>query len=222
MLADWDTMVDDIAVQFVRSGSCGAQIELELNRLLADAVISPSQAQDEFNRLLAHRDVDIFRTLVKCSAASFSQCQSVMVVASGERGFITSDKVIHATFDPEEAGRVMNHLVWQPFSPRLGMLLCANGPVDPIFRLTPNGTGQTGALEVTGPPREPLIKGTLEPLEMDDAQADALNALMLAAAHRLFATDPRSIDAAIEFAAEEFGIESPFRYRPAVTVRNRP
>ncbi len=209
---DWDAIIDYVAVHFVRSQARAVQIQLELNRLLADSAITPTQAQDQFDRLRTNRDVDLFRRLVECAAASFSQCLSVMVVASGQRGFITSEKVIHTTFDPDEVGRVANHQVWMPFAPSVGMLLRADGPADPILRLAP---GRAGALEVSGLPRAPQIKGAPKPLEMDDAQADALNGLMLAGARRLFATDPQDIDAAIRFATGRYGIQSPFRYRPA-------
>lgn len=138
-----------------------------------------------------------------------------MAVATGERGFITSDKVIHTTFELGASGDAISLVVWMPFSPLAGMMLAAEGVDGPVFRLNARD-GQPGLLEVSGPPRAPGIKGGLEPLEMDGSQTDALTALVLAAAQRLFATDPRSIDAAFRVAINEYGIEPPFRYRPTV------
>ncbi len=210
----WGDFLESMAVQFVRSTSGLIQIKRELDRLVAESKISPSRAEVELNRLLAHSDVGLFRHLVNCAASSFSHCRVLMMVPGGEREFITSDKVLHAATDARLIEGMTGHVVWMPFSPRAGMLMGAIGSVDPILKLTPSGDGQTCALEVSGPPRERAIKGSLNPRVLDDAQVDRLNCAMLAHAQRVFATDVQSIDAAIRFAVAEAVFEPRFRYRP--------
>ena len=65
----WGEFLESMAVQFVRSASRGAHIQRELDRLVAESKISPARADDELNRLLAHRDVGLFRHHVDCAAS---------------------------------------------------------------------------------------------------------------------------------------------------------
>lgn len=213
-IADWQGIIDCLAVHYVRSPVLEAQLESELERLVDEGSITGRLADFEFTRLASHQDLATFKGLCECAAATFSNLVSMLAVPAEGCSFITSDALIHAMPNAGEVFPGVGLLVWFPMGPRVGMFMCGEEHLAPVVRLEVVG-GKSGSIRPGGPERDPGIRQSpMEPLDVDETSADTLNCLMALTGRRLFARDRKTIDASLERAADFATIRVPFRYRP--------
>ena len=211
--ADWMAMIDCIAIHAVRSPILWTQLASELNRLVEAGSVTQSQASAEFERLIGHRDLSLFKLLVQCAAATFSNLVARLAIPKVDQEFVTGDSVIQISADTQDLIPGTGVLTWFPMGPYVGLMIYGEERWSPIVGLSVDGE-RPGTVKPTGPPRRLEIRApTEEPLEIE---AGGFNSLIAFSGRKVFARSREAIDAALAKGVEFEEYDTHFTYRPRI------
>ena len=201
---------DFIAMHYVRSRAFRRQIEYIVDFACRDLGLAYPDAEAEYKRLTAHRDVRLFAGFVDRVAAALTHFMLYPVVITNPSSFVASDKIIYAGRVESEQRQTM---VWFPLSPTTGLFLDSEVRAGQILGPRILVDSWLRRIIFEPEPEAPLLRcQEPSPQEVGSEFINTLNGMMVQGSKELYAAERSHIDSALHNAQLPTG----YRYSPSL------
>ena len=198
---------DLIAMHYVRSQACRHQIEHMVRECWRRDILTQPQAEEEYQRLTSHQDLQVFRSLVDSVASTLTHYLMTPILINSSSQFLTSNKIIYAgQVESEER----QNLVWFPMSPSIGLALISDNRTGQILGPTEINR-RFGRISFVKIPEASWLR-CQEPSHQDVSTevVKTYNDLLIRGSTELYAVNSFSIDSALQHTDEPTG----YRFNP--------